>query len=151
MLISTVHLIPTLEKKFPCYIVMTQNKNDIKDKIYVQHYGTQRFPTFFDDAIITQTENIYEACWFCNKEDAMAIARTCTFRCNCGCIDKVGKLIKMLGWSDRSEDGYTYGLIKSETHNDKQHGFEVRYDYVEEPTEYPVEYKNLLVNGILPC
>lgn len=146
MLMLSKHLVP-IEQKIsfmsqPFYIVFTENKNNIgKDRIYVKHFGLEKFPTILDDTIIEQTENIWDALKFLKKEDAIKVAGLCTFRCNCGCVDKVGKLIRM-SYSGRMEDGVTYGEIKLDTEEQKKRHFEVFYDCVEEEKEYPQDYTN---------
>jgi len=142
MLMHSKYLIPLEDKKEPWYIVMTKNKKSDR-VIYVKNYGVQKFATYIDDSIIEQTENLCDALMFCRKEDASKVASSCTFKCNCGCIDKVGKLIKVTK-SGRTKDGVTYGESASwSIPGAKEIYFNTVYDYVEEDFEYEADYSNL--------
>ena len=118
MLMQSKHLMPQENKKEPFYIVAEAYKNIsdesfyLDDWKYVENYGIQKFPTSIDDSIIEMSPNLCDAIMFCNKEDAEKVAMRCTFKCNCGCVNKVGKLIEVRR-SNRKEEGVTYGHIKS--------------------------------------
>ncbi len=144
MLMLSKDLIPHEEKiKGPWYVVMTKNKKS-DEKTYVRNFGIQKFPTSLDDAIIEQTENLCDAIMFCKKEDAKKVAGLCTFKCNCGACDRVGKLIKVTR-SGREENGVTYGSCGSwDVLEHKKRYYEVVFDYVEEKKEYPAKYDNIL-------
>ena len=144
MLMSSKHLMPYEDKKEPYYIVMELYKND-ESKSYVKNYGTQKFPTSIDDSIIEMTPNLCDAIMFCRKEDAEKVAMKCTFKCNCGCIHHVGKLIKVTR-SNRKEEGVTYGHIKNwdEGEDVKKHYFEVVFNYKELSKEYKSNCEALL-------
>jgi len=139
------NLIPFEERKSPWYVVFTKNKsNSDNERIYVKNFGVQKFPTSIDDSIIEQTKNLCDAIMFCRKEDAEKVAKLCTFKCSCGCVHRVGKLLKVTN-SKRQEDGVTYGICGSwDILENKKKYFEVVYDYKELPKEYPAKYDNLL-------
>jgi len=142
MLMQSKHLIPMAEKNPPFYVVVEVDKCGTKR--YVHHYGIEKFPTHLDDAIIEMTPNRCDAIMFCRKKDAEKVAQQCTFRCNCGCVIHVGKLIRVTR-SNREKEGVTFGECLSwDVLEHKQDFFDTVYDYEEEETEYPCLFNDLL-------
>ena len=117
MLMETIHLLPINQKQPPWYIVMEHVIKPEGPSRYVSRYGVSRVPVFPCDDITETTENIWEAAMFCNLEDAVKIKELCNFKCNCGCIEHIGKILQVTlspqkidgihyGFSDCSEPGY---------------------------------------------
>jgi hypothetical protein len=138
MLQRSKHIIPAKAKKEPYYIVMQKDKNGTRN-FYIKRYGLSIFPTYLSDDISETTESIWEAEMFCRKEDAIKLAKLCTFKCSCGCIHHVGKLIKVTR-SDRKKDGVTYGYCDCRRPDYKKDYFETVWDVVEEKKEYSDNY-----------
>ena len=144
MLMQSKHLISQDKKKPPFYVVVQVDKKD-GSKIYVKHYGVEKFPAHGDDSIVETTTNRCEALMLCRKKDAQKIAQLCTFKCNCGAIHHVGKLIRVT-MSGRKKDGVTYGIIDKswDIMGNKEEFFDTVYDYSEEKKEYPSNYQTLM-------
>ena len=135
MLKRSKHIMPAKDKKEPYYIVMGKDKNGKSDPYYIKQYGICIFPTYLNDEISETTGNIWEAAMFCNKKDAIQIAKLCSFKCGCGCINRAGKLIRVTK-SDRKKEGITYGHSDCRKLNYYKEFFETVWDISEEDDEY---------------
>lgn len=131
MLMKSEHLIPQETKRFPCYIVMQKNIKPIGySPSYVKHYGIERYPTIYSDDITEMTEKIWESALFCRIEDAKEISKLCNFRCNCGCVERKGIILKVTR-SGREENGVTYGYVDCEKPDTQERHFKVCFDVEE--------------------